>query len=195
MNRAFHADDFQGALAIQQALEDGVRVVNCSWGTGPASDGTSREARACNTAWSFGLVIVKSAGNSGPGVSTLTGPADAEGVIVVGATDRPGAVVQDYSSRGPTAGGQARPHVVAPGGTSEAGIVSALVGGGIGDAGAGTSFAAPHVTGLAALLVGREPQLTPPRVRDRIVASCTALDGVDQNTQGAGLVGPLGLGI
>ena len=73
------ADDFEGALAIQQALEDGVRVVNCSWGAGPAGDGTSREARACDTAWRLGLTIVKSAGNRGPGDRTLTTPADAEG--------------------------------------------------------------------------------------------------------------------
>jgi serine protease AprX len=103
---ALHAEDFEGALAIQHALEDGVRVVNCSWGAGPATDGMSREARACDTAWRLGLTVVKSAGNRGPGTSTLTTPADAEGVITVGATDSRGGSIPDYSSRGPTADGQ-----------------------------------------------------------------------------------------
>src|SRR5918994_733912 len=75
--RAFNGTDFDGALAIQQALEDGVRVANCSWGAGAATDGTSREARACDRAWRFGLTIVKSAGNNGPPQRTLTTPPDA----------------------------------------------------------------------------------------------------------------------
>jgi subtilisin family serine protease len=60
---------------------------------------------------------------------------------------------------------------------------------------AGTSFAAPHVTGLVALLLEREPQLTPAQVRDGVIASCAPLAGIDENTQGAGLVGPQGLGL
>lgn len=46
--KALNADDFGGALAIQQALEDGAHIANFSWGAGKAGDGTSREARACN---------------------------------------------------------------------------------------------------------------------------------------------------
>ena len=59
-------DDFDGALAIQQAVEDGAHIANCSWGAGPAGDGTSREAIACNEAWTLGLMIVKSAWNRAP---------------------------------------------------------------------------------------------------------------------------------
>src|SRR5215212_417482 len=97
-NPSLTGTDFDGALAIQQALEDGAHIANCSWGAGPAGDGTSREARACDAAWEAGLLIVKSAGNRGPGISTLTTPADADGVIAVGATERAGRTVQDYSS-------------------------------------------------------------------------------------------------
>src|SRR5262249_30240460 len=52
-----NADDFGGALAIQQALEDGAQIANCSWGIGPAGDGTSREARAFDQAWDLGMAI------------------------------------------------------------------------------------------------------------------------------------------
>lgn len=187
-NPALTGNDFDGALAIQQALEDGAHIANCSWGVGPAGNGSSREARACDTAWEAGLVIVKSAGNRGPGASTLTTPADADGVIVVGATDRSGKAVQDYSSRGPT-GNKQRPHLIAPGGIhGGAGIRSCLTGGGFGDCGAGTSFAAPHVSGILSLLLERNPNLTPDEVRDILLNACKPLKKLDANTQGRGLV-------
>ena len=189
-NWFLNTDDFGGALAIQQALEDGVRVVNCSWGTGPSGGGDSREARACDAAWQLGLTIVKSAGNAGPDPSSLTTPADAQGVIVVGATDAAGAAVQDYSSRGPLASGEHRPHLVAPGGTRSEPLNSALDTGGFGDVDHGTSYAAPHVTGLLALLLEAEPELTPLQQRDRLLAGCTLFPGVDPNLQGAGLISP-----
>jgi serine protease AprX len=187
-NPTLSGDDFDGALAIQQALEDGAHVANCSWGAGPAGNGTSREARACDTAWGYGLTIVKSAGNRGDGSQTLTTPADAEGVIVVGATDRAGSAIQSYSSRGPTGGGVTRPHLCAPGGSAEDGITSCLVQGGFGNVTHGTSFAAPHVTGLAALLLANDPTLDPDEVRDLLIAACTPLPEGDGNVQGAGLV-------
>jgi serine protease AprX len=187
-NPSLTGDDFDGALAIQQAVEDGAHIANCSWGAGPAGDGTSREAVACNEAWALGLTIVKSAGNRGPGAHTLTTPADADGVIVVGGTERQGSTVQDYSSRGP-AGTKNRPHFVAPGGIFEGiGITSCLVGGGFGDCGAGTSFAAPHVSGMLALLLERDPNLVPDDLRDMLLNACASLGSIDVNTQGSGLV-------
>jgi serine protease AprX len=189
INRFSNTNDFSGALAIQQALEDGAHVANCSWGVGSVRDGTSREARAVDTAWSLGLTIVKSAGNAGPGPGTLTIPADASGVVVVGGTDREGTAVQEYSSRGPLPGGMERPHLVAPGGIRNGrGIDTCLVGGGFGDIGAGTSYAAPHVSGLLALILEGEPDLTPTQQRERLLSACKLLDGYDANTQGAGLV-------
>jgi serine protease AprX len=187
-NSFLGGDGFDGALAIQQAVEDGAHIANCSWGAGPADDGTSREARACNEAWALGLIIVKSAGNQGPGSGTLTTPADADGVIAVGATEREGTTVQDYSSRGPT-GTKIRPHLVAPGGIlGGVGISSCLVGGGFGDCGAGTSFAAPHVSGMLALLLERDPSLTPGELRDILLQAADSLTVGDTNTQGQGLV-------
>ena len=183
-NRALNGDDFDGTLAIQAALEDGAHIANCSWGNGPARKRTSREAAACNTAWANGMLIVKSAGNWGP----VTTPGDAEGVIVVGATDQEGVAVQPYSSRGPLPNGKQRPHLVAPGGTLERGIESCLVSGGFGDCGFGTSLAAPHVTGLLALLLQDDPDQSPNELRELLLRCCSPLEGTDAATQGAGLV-------
>jgi serine protease AprX len=184
---AGNADDFGGSVAIQQALEDGADVANCSWGAGPAGNGTSREARAASAAWRLGLVVIKSAGNRGPGAGTMTTPADAAGILVVGATALDGARVEDYSSRGP-AGAKPGPDVVAPGGGDLARIRCCLVGGGFGDAGAGTSYAAPHVAGIAALLLHEDPDLVPDQIRDRLRATARPLPGVAAASQGAGLV-------
>jgi len=180
------ADDFGGALAIQTALEDGAQVANCSWGAGPVKREKSREARACDRAWENGMTIVKSVGNAGPGARTATTPADADGIIVVGATDRRGRRVQSYSSRGPVAG-KSRPHLVAPGGTRGDGIRSCLAGGGFGTD-AGTSFAAPHVTGLVALLLEHNPDASPDEIRTLLLSRCKKFTPNQVNTHGAGLV-------
>jgi serine protease AprX len=185
--QAGNGDDFSGALAIQEALEDGVDVANCSWGAGPAGDGTSREARAADTAWGLGLVVVKSAGNRGPGPRTMTTPADAAGVVVVGATGLNCQRMEDYSSRGP-AGSKPGPDVVVPGGGDADRIRCCLVGGGFGEAGAGTSYAAPHVSGVIALYLQDDPDLVPDQLRDRLRGDAQPLAGVPEAAQGAGLM-------
>jgi len=184
------ADDFGGALAIEHALRDGAEIANCSWGAGAAGNGSGREARACNTAWNAGLIIVKSAGNGGPDAASMTTPADADGVIVVGATDRQGTAVQDYSSRGPTLNGK-NPHLVAPGGTSADplhGCLAAFAAASFGDVGHGTSFASPMVSGAAALLLEQIPNADPDTIRQKLIAMCRAFATGGPDDQGAGLL-------
>lgn len=184
-NRFLNGDDFGGTLAIQQALEDNIDIANCSWGAGPIGPQPSREARAVDAASTLGMATVKSAGNRGPDTATMTTPADATTAIVVGATDMDGQAVPDYSSRGP-AGSRLGPDVVAPGGTALDGIVSCLVSGGFGSVGAGTSFAAPHVTGILALLLEREPDLLPDQLRAWVRDHGRKLVGEGIEAQGEG---------
>jgi serine protease AprX len=179
-----NADDFGGSLAIQRALEDGAQIANCSWGIGPADHGTSREARAFDQAWVLGLVIVKSAGNEGSG--GLTSPADAKGVVVVGATDRAGKSIIPESSRGLTPNGRTL-DCVAPGGSADDFLASCKIDGKIGRVGFGTSFAAPQVAGLLALLLEQDPHQTPDQLRTALLELCRKLPGVNAKSQGHGL--------
>jgi serine protease AprX len=189
-NPAFNnADDFGGARALQQALDDGADIANCSWGPRVVSSTLSREAIACNTAWSLGMSIVKSAGNNGLSSGQLTTPGEADGVIVVGATGPDGLSVQDYSSHGPAPGGKMRPHLVAPGGVRKVGLKCLLRDGGFdtNTSVAGTSFAAPHVAGMLALLLEGQPNMTPDAQRDVLLAACRQLSPNDPDFAGAGL--------
>jgi serine protease AprX len=186
-NSVLNGDDFDGALALQQALEDGARIANCSWGVGEAATAKSREAIAVDAAWSLGMVVVKSAGNNGPAKRSITSPAEADGVIVVGATNLAGTKIADYSSRGP-AGSLKRPHIVAPGGGDDGSLVCARVSGGFGDAGQGTSYAAPQVAGAVALLREESADITPDQVRDKLTSSAMSLSGVAADAQGSGLM-------
>jgi serine protease AprX len=179
----FGADDFGGARAIQQALEDGAQIANCSWGIGPADHGTSREARAFDQAWDLGLTIVKSAGNVG--ARGLTSPGDARGVIVVGATDRLGQKVIPESSRGKTPNGRGL-DCVAPGGSSQDFLTSSRPDGKFGLVGFGTSFAAPQVAGLLALLLEKDKTQTPDKLRTALLATCKKLPGTMADAQGSG---------
>jgi serine protease AprX len=187
-------EDFFVACALQQALEDGTHIANCSWGLHKVpTDGKSRMALACNRAWECGMTIVKSAGNEGKGengMGTITCPGDAQGVIVVGATNRRGSGVLGNSSQGPVLSTEKRPHLVAPGGDGSDAIVTCTLDGEFGESKEGlTSFAAAHVTGLLALLLEAEPDSTPDELRERLLGMCEKLKGdPDENVQGKGLV-------
>lgn len=148
-----------------------------------------------------GVVVVAAAGNSGFDQSDralasagtgfqvvgITDPGNASEVITVGAThrfqpDRYGASF--FSSKGPTADGRPKPDLLAPG----EGIYSAVGRDGFA-AKDGTSQAAPHVSGAAALLIGRNSELMgqPERVKELLVSTATDL-GRDRSFQGSGLL-------
>jgi serine protease AprX len=186
-NAGLQGTDFMAAQAIQSALEDGARVANLSWGLGRGTDGTSREARAVNRAWRLGMVLVKSAGNRGPNAGSMTSPADAQDVIVVGATNRAGTAVEPYSARGPN-GNHPGPDLVAPGGSVGSQLQGILINGATGSSGWGTSLASPHISGLIALLLHQNPGLTPNEIRTLLTKHCTTIGVESAAAQGLGLV-------
>lgn len=158
---------------------------------------------ACNRLVGSGTVVVAAAGNAGFDVregkttlgagyrgTSITDPGNAESVITVGSTHRndPHTYgVSYFSSRGPTGDGRMKPDLVAPGekirSTAPRGKML------IKD---GTSMAAPHVSGVCALIMARHREFIgqPKRIKEVLLATATDL-GRERCFQGAGLVDAL----
>ncbi|GIV59198.1 MAG: hypothetical protein KatS3mg043_0287 [Rhodothermaceae bacterium] len=127
-------------------------------------------------------MVVASAGNSGHTTwRIITSPADGDSVIAVGAVDANG-VRAFFSSVGPTADGRIKPDVAALG--MEVHLAASDTGYGLSQ---GTSFSAPMVAGIVALLLQVNPDLDPATVRD-ILRSTASRAGNPDNTLGWGLV-------
>jgi uncharacterized repeat protein (TIGR01451 family) len=156
-------------------------VVNCSWGHPNGSLTTFQtDLRALRAA---GVLAVFSNGNDGPGRGTVGSPASLPGAFAVGAAD-PDDEVADFSSRGPSPWGEIRPHVAAPG----VSVRSSLPGGAFGQMN-GTSMAAPHVSGIVALLRSVSPTLSITRAAFLISSTAVSLGApVPNNDSGWGRV-------
>lgn len=160
------------AAAILYAVENGAHIINMSWG-GPESAFLIRDV--VRYAAANGLVLVTSAGNSGE--LGLSYPAAMDETIAVGAT-APRDRIAAFSSLGVPL------DFVAPG----AGTLTTLPGNRYAHA-SGTSFAAPHISGLAALVLSRRPDLDSEQVRTLLAASVIDLgeEGWDSSS-GAGRI-------
>ncbi|MFE5688224.1 S8 family serine peptidase [Streptomyces sp. NPDC056512] len=148
-------------------------IVNNSWGapTGPAADPWFDNALA---AWNAaGLFAVFSNGNFGPGCDTAASPADSSLAYGVGAYDVDN-VIAGFSSRGPGAGSDIRPAISAPG----VAVRSSVPNGGYA-AYNGTSMAAPHVSGVVALMWSAAPALLGDVAATRRILDSTARDVED----------------
>ncbi|MBN1179644.1 MAG: S8 family serine peptidase [Anaerolineae bacterium] len=156
-------------------------VVNCSWGSSYSFLTTFQpDLQALRTA---GILPVFSNGNSGPGEETVGSPASLPEAFAVGAIDSYD-LVASFSSRGPSPWGEIRPHVVAPG----VGVLSSYPGGVYVTAN-GTSMAAPHVTGIAALLHSVDPTLSIEQMAALMIGTAEPLgDPVPNNDAGWGIV-------
>ena len=137
---------------------------------------------AVEVARAAGILSVNAAGNEGSGCETIAEPASIyEAAFTVGATSISDAIAS-FSSRGPVAAdgsGRRKPDVTAPG----VAVRSSRPGGTYGYSN-GTSMAAPHVAGLAALLISAEPSLAGDvdRIEDVIEQTAVPLT----STQGCG---------
>ncbi|MFJ8195574.1 S8 family serine peptidase [Streptomyces sp. NPDC096152] len=201
---------------IDLVVNRGVDIVNMSIGGLPAlNDGNNARAelytRLIDT---YGVQLVISAGNSGPGANTIGDPGLADKVISVGAgisketwaanygsaVEKPYAMMP-FSSRGPREDGGFTPTLVAPGAAINT-TQTWLPGSPVAEAGyslpagysmlQGTSMASPQATGASALLLSaakREGiELKPADLRTALTSTAHHIKGVQAYEEGAGRI-------
>ncbi|HET8871054.1 MAG TPA: S8 family serine peptidase, partial [Aquabacterium sp.] len=159
------------------------RVLNLSLGGSGTCDSTTQNA--INYARSRGAVVVVAAGNSNSDASQFS-PASCSGVIAVAATGITGGKAS-YSNYGSVVS------IAAPGGDGSYGIVSTLNSGTTTPstdsyaAYMGTSMATPHVSGVVALMLSKNPSLTPDNVLTLLKSSARPFPATC-NQCGAGII-------
>nr|WP_316529224.1 type VII secretion-associated serine protease mycosin [Kitasatospora sp. K002] len=167
--------------AIKEAVNRGAKVINISQdvrGAGDARFGGYSELKAAvEDAEKNGAVVVASTGNDGKEGDTFPGAFPT--VLAVGASDR-------NNERAPFSQYGGFVKVAAPG----VDMLSTVPGGGQ-CVDNGTSFAAPYVAGLAALLVGAHPNWKPAQVRAWIEQSAQRTQREPDKFIGWGVVDPV----
>ena len=158
------------AAAIEAAVQDGMDVINLSIGEPEIPPTRDLVVRAIDGAAAAGVVSTVSAGNDFEafGRGSVSSPGSAASAITVGATtvDRQ---LAGFSSAGPTPLSlRLKPEVSAPG----VEILSAAPDRrGRWQSLSGTSMAAPHIAGAAAVLLQRHPTWTPAQLKSALVTT------------------------
>ncbi len=190
----FPIEEANWVAGAEWADSAGVHIINASLGytafNDPALghfyhelDGkTAIASKGASMAASKGIIVCNSAGNEGDGAWRHTGvPADARGIIAVGAVDNSGSRAV-FSSVGPTADGRIKPDLTAPGDmvvvAGEKGIDLGLS--------SGTSLASPMLAGSIAALWSAFPEKTAAEITDAVFATADQALQPD-NERGYGL--------
>ncbi len=190
---------------LEKRAQYGVKVVNCSWGTEGFFDPADPVNIATRLLYDAGVTVVFAAGNHGPAPDTLNPYSVAPWVIGVGSSRRDG-VLSRFSSRGIFEELLYHPTLIAPG----EGIIAANASGAAGVGGvtgvadpsagvsvpspesvwytvsSGTSFAAPHVAGVVALMLEADPTLTPTAIKKMLQETAMPVLSRDRSQVGAG---------
>jgi hypothetical protein len=209
------------SIALTEGMMDlvvnrGVDIVNMSiGGLGALNDGASaRDALYKELIDTYGVQLVISAGNDGPGTNTIGDPGLADHVLSVGAsisketwasnygsvTTVPYAMLP-FSSRGPREDGGLAPIISAPGASINS-IPTWEPGGPVREAGytlppgyamlQGTSMASPQAAGAATLLLSAAKQrnltVTPAQLRTALISTAKTIPGFQTTEQGTGLI-------
>jgi subtilisin family serine protease len=169
------SSSYQIIKGLDYAVAKDVRIINMSF-AGPRDPMMERTLKAAHDK---GIVLIAAAGNAGPKSSPLYPGAD-QSVIAVSATDyedKPFAMANRGKYIAVAAPG-VDVMVPAPGNSYQLTT--------------GTSVAAAHVSGVAALILERKPTITPDELRALLMKTATAFSAKPKGEEdGAGLVDPV----
>lgn len=185
-------DDLTATIkAVRHATAQGVDIINLSQSAGSSDPDIPEFRQAVAEAIDAGIVVVAAAGNNDQGLSGPALPASFDGVISVGMVDNTDAPSpMSYPWRGISVG--------APG----AGIMTLLpstsrdaaqyTNQAYASEQTGTSYAAPIVSGVVALMLEANPSLTPAQVKERLELTADPPPNAVPDIQiGHGVVNPL----
>jgi hypothetical protein len=168
---------------LDYAISQGVDIINASWGSYSYSRALFDAVQRCRDA---GVLVVAAAGNEGlDSDRSASYPANfaIDNVVAVAAVDRRGKLA-DYSNFGAST-----VHLAAPG-------VSVFSASALHDRSYesmdGTSMAAPHVAGAAALLRAVDRDVSPARMRQVLIEAATPLASLSGRTVSGGLLNAYG---
>jgi len=183
----FRVEEYNWVRAAEFADSLGVDIISSSLGyidfDDPAMNYTIEELDGKTTVISQGAVlaahrgilVVNSSGNSGPAVTTLTAPADVDGILAIGSVGKD-LGVSGFSSRGPTGDGRLKPDLAAFGSSTALILSDGSVG-----YSSGTSFAAPQIAALAAGLWEAKTDWTKDEIIQNLVNTATLADDPDND--------------
>jgi serine protease AprX len=190
LNSSGTGRDSDIVAGIDWAVNNSTNVISLSLG-GSISAGLNcysySSSKAVDNATKRGVVVIVAAGNSGPPSGTIEAPGCAKRAITIGYTGDDDIIISS-SSRGPTGDNRTKPDLTAPGNsinstTNSIGGYATL---------SGTSQAAPHVTGVAALVIAKFNQINgyypnPDRVK-AILITAVNTTGQRNNSYGSGRI-------
>lgn len=184
----YRIEEYNWTFAAEKADSAGTDIIQSSLGYNtfddPTMDYTITQldgktaviTRAAGMARDRGIIVVVSAGNEGQSSwRYITSPADADGILAVGAVNTLGAKA-GFSSVGPTADGRIKPDVMAMGVNTQVILPNAQPG-----ANSGTSLAAPIVAGLMAGMLQAFPERKPVELIEAIKISARQGSKPDNN--------------
>jgi hypothetical protein len=178
---------------IEWAVDNDADIISLSLGKMSFGEVNLPITMAADNAMDAGVVVCVASGNS---ESRISSPGDGNKVITVGASDSRGHVA-DFSGSSPVKDGRIKPEVLAPG----VDVVSTAIPGmqyvkyidTFYIEQSGTSIAAPVAAGVAALLIQKDPSLTPAGIKAALAKGARKLNNsLDEEYeifyQGAGLI-------
>ncbi len=180
-----YRDGFQDSVTIRNSDGTLRTVVNYSYADMDGS--TTIVSRAAAAAARRGMIIVNSMGNEGADkIGSLVAPADVDAVVSVGALNVSGNGIASFSSTGPTADGRIKPDLVAQG--EFVSVPSIYQGDTTYTSVSGTSFSAPTIAGVCALILHSSGYRNA-AVKNALFTSCKLLPSqiIRDNTFGYGV--------